>query len=131
VDRLARRAPDGAHWKALGHRFLVAFVALGYSLPKLGVDSLDCRLGVANPHDRLNLALVSRGSALDQRDIRSQAHAVDMSPGIHVVECIEDQTKALEPLDVEARVLDVRVDSFDLDVGVELARGLLRNLIAP
>jgi hypothetical protein len=54
-----------------------------------------------------------------------------MSPGIHVVERIEDQTKALEPLDVEARVLDVRVDSFDLDVGVELARGLLRNLIAP
>jgi len=54
-----------------------------------------------------------------------------MSPGIHIVERIEDQTEALEPLDVEAWVLDVRVDSFDLDVGVELARGLLCDLVAP
>jgi hypothetical protein len=78
--------------------------------------------------DDLDLAVETRGAALDQRDIRCQAHLVHMPPRIQVVERIEDNVEGLEPRDVELRVLDVVVVGLDLDVGVEPARRLFRNL---
>jgi hypothetical protein len=51
-----------------------------------------------------------------------------MSARIEVIERIEDNAEALEPGDVETRILDVVVMRFDLDVRVEPACRLLRDL---
>jgi hypothetical protein len=78
--------------------------------------------------DDLDLAIEAGGAALHQRDIGCEAHLVHMPPRIQVVERIEDDVECLEPRHVELHVLDVVVVGFDLDVGVELARRLFRNL---
>lgn len=51
-----------------------------------------------------------------------------MASGIEVVERIEDEVKALEPVDVELGVFDVGVVCLDIDVGVEPSGRLLRDL---
>jgi len=43
-----------------------------------------------------------------------------MSPRIKVVQRIEDNRKRLEPVDVEFRILDIRMKRIDVDVWVEL-----------
>lgn len=78
--------------------------------------------------DDLHLPVEARGAALDQRDVGGQTHAVDMAARIEVVECVEDDVEALEPRDVELRVLDVVVVRCDLGRRVEFAGGLLRDL---
>lgn len=52
-----------------------------------------------------------------------------MSARIDVVEGVEDDVESLEPCDIELRVFDVVVVSFDLDVGVELVRRFFGNLL--
>jgi len=77
----------------------------------------------------LNVAVEAGGTTLDERYIASQAHLVDMSACIEVIERVEDDVELLEPCDVELRVLDVVVVGFDLDVGVELLRRFFGNLL--
>ena len=55
-------------------------------------------------------------------------HFVDVSTCIDIVECIENDIEALEKVDVESRIFDVRVIGYDVDVGVELAGRLFCNL---
>lgn len=78
--------------------------------------------------DDLDLPVEARGAALDQRDIGGQTHAVDMAARIEVVERVEDDVEALEPCDIELRVLDVVVVCCDLGRRVEFAGGFLCDL---
>jgi hypothetical protein len=52
------------------------------------------------------------------------AHFVDVSTRINIVKRIEDDVEALEKVDVESRIFDVRMVGLDVDVRVELARCL-------
>lgn len=54
-----------------------------------------------------------------------------MSSGLQVVEGVENYPKAAKPLNVELRVLDVRMIWDDLDVRVELLRSLCGDLETP
>ena len=42
-----------------------------------------------------------------------------MPPCIEVVQGIEDDSESLEPINSELRIFDVRMVSFDFDVGIE------------
>jgi hypothetical protein len=77
----------------------------------------------------LYLSVETRRAALDQGYIRRQAHFVDMTSRLQVVKRIEYDRKAFKPANVELWVLDIGMMRFDLDLGVELSGGLLRNLI--
>lgn len=78
--------------------------------------------------DNLYLTVEPSRAALDQRHVRGQAHLIDMTARIEVVQRIEDDAKGLEPGDVELVVLDVGVVGLDVHAGVESAGGFLRNL---
>ena len=60
--------------------------------------------------------------------VGGNAHFVDVSASIDIVEGVEDDVKAFEKVDVESRIFDVRVVGFDVDVRVELASGFFCNL---
>jgi hypothetical protein len=51
-----------------------------------------------------------------------------MSPRIQIIQRIEHNFERLEPCDVKLRVLDIIVVGLDLDLGVESAGRLLRDL---
>jgi hypothetical protein len=51
-----------------------------------------------------------------------------MSPRIEVVQRVEDDVEGLEPRDIESRIFDVVVVCFNLDIGIELASRLFRDL---
>ena len=51
-----------------------------------------------------------------------------MSPRIQIIQRIEHNFERLEPCNVELRVLDIVVVGLDLDLGVESAGRLLRDL---
>jgi hypothetical protein len=74
------------------------------------------------------LPLEASGPTLNQVYARRQAHLVDVTPRIEIVESVEDDSEALEEVDVELGIFDVRVVRFDFDVWVELSGGLLGNL---
>jgi hypothetical protein len=78
----------------------------------------------------LNLAVESRGAALHQRNIRRKTHAVHMPARIQIIQRIEDEIERLEPCDIEPLILDIIMVRLDLDVRVEPARRLFRNLVA-
>jgi hypothetical protein len=46
-----------------------------------------------------------------------------VSPGVEIVQRIEDQLEATEPLEVELRILDICKVGYDLDIGIEDLRG--------
>lgn len=79
--------------------------------------------------DDLNLTVEARGATLDQRYICRQAHLIHMSPRIQVIQRVENENETFEPFHVELRIFDVRMMRFDLDVWVELAGRLLRDLL--
>lgn len=79
-------------------------------------------------NDDLSLTIVSSSSAFDQRNSGLDAHAVDVSPRLKVVQRIEDDVEALKPFYIELRVFDVGMMCFNLDVRVEAASGLFRDL---
>lgn len=85
-------------------------------------------MDLAHLLDDLSLPVEACGTTLDQRYISCQAHLVHMAARLQVVQSIENNLKALEPCDIEAGVLDIVVVGLDLDIWVELARGLFRNL---
>jgi hypothetical protein len=74
------------------------------------------------------LPVEASGATLDQRNIGREAHLVNMSPRIQIIQRIENKAETLEPRDVELAILDVVVVRYDVDVGVELASRLFRNL---
>lgn len=51
-----------------------------------------------------------------------------MTPGIQVVQGIEDQIEAGEPIDVELRILDIGVMCFKLDLWIESTGTLFGDL---
>ena len=77
------------------------------------------------------MSVETRRAALDQGYIRRQAHFVDMTSRLQVVKRIEYDREAFEPANVELWVLDIGMMRFNLDVGVKLSGGLLRNLRYP
>lgn len=105
-----------------------AIVTLGGPLPTAINTTLQTQERETNLLDDLNLPIEPRSPALNQRDISSQTHLVDMSPRIQVIQRIEHHIEGLEPLDVEGWILDIRMMRLQLDVGVEFARCFLRNL---
>jgi len=52
-----------------------------------------------------------------------------VSPGVKIIQRIEDDIETGEPVDVELGVLDVRMVGLQLRAGPELARDLLGHLI--
>ena len=111
MDGLARGAANRAHWKRLGRLLGRAVVAGGDALL-----------------DNLGLAVEARRAALDQRHIGRQAHAIDVSPCIEIVERVEDNLEVAEPRNVELGVFDVAVVRDDFDVRIESAGSFRRNL---
>jgi hypothetical protein len=51
-----------------------------------------------------------------------------MASGIDVVQRVENDIEALEPVDVEARIFNVGMVCFKLDSSIELCSGVSRNL---
>jgi len=82
VNRFGGRIANSAAGKASLFVLRRALVALGES-----------------PLDQLDLSIVAGGAALDQRDIRIQAHAIHMVPGCPVVQGTEHQVELLEKAD--------------------------------
>ena len=78
--------------------------------------------------DDLYLSIEARRTTLNQGNIGSQAHLVDMPPRVQVVQGVEDNVEALKPVDVELGVFYVGVVSFELDIRVELSGGVLGDL---
>lgn len=60
--------------------------------------------------------------------VSRNAHFVNMSARIDIVERIEHDAEAFEKVDVESRIFDVRMIGFDVDVRVEFASCLFCNL---
>lgn len=130
MDGLRRGASNGADRERLGRVFWRAVVAFGFALsPPISMHSAKMReVRVAHPLDDLDLAVEACGAALDQRDVGCEAHPVDMSARIQIVERVEDKAEALEPRDVELVILDVVVVCYDAHIGVELGGRLFGNL---
>jgi len=78
--------------------------------------------------DDLNLSFETGCSTLDQRHIGGNTHLVDVTSRGNVVQSVEDNLEALEPLDIELRVHDVRVVCLDLDVRIESVGGFFGDL---
>ena len=108
MNRLARRASNGANGEALGCLFWCTIIACSHALL-----------------DNLNLPVETSGTALNQRDVSGQAHLVDMPSGIQVIQSVEDYCELLEPGNVELGVLDICMVSLQLHFGIELVRRVL------
>jgi hypothetical protein len=76
----------------------------------------------------LNLAIEPSSAALDQGHICSQAHFVDMSSGVQIIQGIKDNPELTEPRDSEFVVLDIGMMGDDLHVWIEPFGNLFRNL---
>lgn len=68
------------------------------------------------------------GATVHHGHVSRNTHFVDMSARIDIVKRVEDDIEALEKVDVESRVFDVRVIGFDVNIRVEFASRLLCNL---
>jgi hypothetical protein len=130
VDRLARGASNRADWESLRGLLDVAIVAFGLTLFTVS-DLRTPSKRHAYLLDHLDLSQETRRSTLNQRNVCDKAHAVDMPPSIEVVQRIENEGELCKPVHVELRVLDIAMMRFDLDIGVEPRRGLLRDLYVP
>lgn len=78
--------------------------------------------------DDLDLTIESSRTTFNQRNIRSQAHLIHMSPCIQVIQRIKHHGETLEPVDIELRILDVCMVSLELHIWVELVRRFLSHL---
>lgn len=82
----------------------------------------------ARPLDDRDLPLEAGSAALDERHVSRQTHLVDVAPRLEVVERIEDNVEGFEEVDVELRIFYVGMMRLQLDVWVEFAGRLLRDL---
>lgn len=69
--------------------------------------------------DDLNLSIETSRSTFYQRHVSRKAHFVDMSPGVQIIQRIEDNIETLKKVEVEVGVLDVCVMRFELYVRIE------------
>lgn len=54
-----------------------------------------------------------------------------MSPGIEIIQGVEDNVKRREPVDIELAILDIRMIGLNLGVRLELMRDLFGYLFSP
>jgi len=125
---LAWCTPYRANRKALWNFLRIAIVTFSPALYVVSRRRLTLATAVAHLLDNLHLSIEAGGTTLNQGDVRSQAHLVDMPPRVQVIQGIEDEIEALKPVDVEIRVFDVCVVCFKFNVGIELPGGFFRNL---
>ena len=111
MDRLARCASDRTDREALRCLLWRAVIACSNTLL-----------------NDLHLSIESSSTTLNKRNIGCQAHFVDMSSSFQVIESVEYQCKALEPVDVELRILDVGMVSRELHARIEFMCCLLGHL---
>ena len=71
--------------------------------------------------DGVALAQQACGAALDQRNVREHAHAVDVLARLDVVQGVEDNIEGLEEEDVELGIHDIRVLRVNLHILSKLA----------
>lgn len=76
------------------------------------------------------MAIEAGCATLDQRNIGSQAHFVDVPSRIEVVESVESNLEIAKPRDCKLGVLDVRMVCDDLDLWVEPLRYFFGDLNA-
>lgn len=112
MDWLARRASNGADRERFGRLFWSAVITGGNAL-----------------FDDLNLAVETSRSALDKRNICSQAHLVHMPSRIEVVQSIENDLEVAKPGNAKLGVFNVGVVRNNLDVWVESLCRLFGNLL--
>ena len=81
-----------------------------------------------NLDDDLDLPVESSCTTLNQGNICRQAHPVNMSSSIEIVERIEDEIESLEPVDIEFGVFDIGMMRFKFDVRIEFGGCFFRDL---
>eukprot|EP00968_Pinguiococcus_pyrenoidosus_P027209 scaffold7359_cov255-Pinguiococcus_pyrenoidosus.AAC.10 len=110
VHWLGRRGSDGADRMRLGWVVGIALVAFGVAR-----------------QDGLNLPVVARGAALDQRQLLRDAHPIHVTPRADVVQRVEHEVEPLEVVQPKLLVLDVAMVRFDAGQRIEGLDGLARH----
>ena len=90
---------------------------------------MDIHIGWKHLFYDLYLSLKASCPALDQGHIGRQAHLVDVSPRLQIIQRIEHNIKTLKPIDVELGVFDIGMMRFERHVGVELCGRLFGDLM--
>lgn len=111
MDRLTRRAADGADGERLWAFFRSAVVARRDAL-----------------FDDGNLAIETGSATLNKGHVCGKTQLVYMPSSFEVVEGVEDDVETAEPGHAEVGVLDVSMVGNDVDLGIELLRGILGYL---
>jgi hypothetical protein len=78
--------------------------------------------------DYLNLTIEAHCTTLDQRDVGCEAHLVNVTAGVKIVQGIEDEVEGLEPFNVELGVFDIGMVGGEGDMGVEFGGGFFGDL---
>jgi len=68
------------------------------------------------------MSLEASGPTIHHGHICCDAHLVDVPSGVYVIERVEDHLELFEEGDIESKILDVCMISFDFDLRVEFAR---------
>lgn len=111
MNGLAWSAADGANRECFRRLFGRTVVASRHSL----LDDLD-------------LAVEASSATLNEGNVSSQTHLVDVAPCVQVVEGVKHHCESAKPLNAELSVLDIGMVGHDLDRGIELFRYFLRDL---
>lgn len=123
MNWLARRAANRAHGERFRGLFWITIVAFCRALMIRTTQKIASHL-----FDHLHLAVKASGTTLDQGHIGCQAHPVDMTPGLEIVQGVKDYIKFSEPGHRELDVLDVGMMCFELHIGIETCRRFLGDL---
>lgn len=86
------------------------------------------RGGRREAEGRARLAEVARGPGLDEGHVGGETDAVDMPPGVEVVQAIQHDAELAEERYVVLGLLDVRAVRHDLGVRAEAQDGLAGHL---
>lgn len=111
VNRLARRASDGADGEGFGRLLGRAVVACRHAL-----------------FDDLNLAVEASCSAFNQGHICGEAHFIDMSSRLQIIQCIEYNAKLSKPCNGKVVIFNVGMMGDDFDIWIELFGSFLCDL---
>ena len=116
------------HRKTLRGLLWIAIVAFRFTLT---ISALVLQLLIPvnyNLHNDLDLPVEPCCTTLDQGNFRRQAHPIDMSSSIQIIERIEDEIESLEPIEIELGIFDVGMVCFKLDVRVKFPGRFLCDL---
>lgn len=127
MDRLARCAADSTDGKRFGDFFRITIVAFCFVLL---IISQSVRVSHYRAHllDHLHLTIESSCSALNQRHVGCQTHPIHIAPRVQIIQRIEHNVEAREPVDVELAILDVGMICFQLRARLKLVRHFFCNL---